>query len=112
MNGYNSNFKIDAQGQVKDGVSLGAEAAGTLQSRFVVYKDPYFPQNKILVGYKGNTFLETGYIYAPYIPLILTPVIYAQEDFTPRKGIMTRYGKKMIRSDFYGTVTVLDMQYI
>jgi hypothetical protein len=65
-----------------------------------------------LIGLKGSTFLESGYIYAPYVPLILTPVIYDTEHFTPRKGIMTRYGKKMVRTDFYATVTVLDMGLI
>lgn len=106
---YRPSYKLDADGQVQDNMSVGAEAVGTLNNRYTVYKDPYFPSNKLLIGLKGNTFLESGYIYAPYVPLILTPVIYAQEDFTPRKGVMTRYGKKMVRSDFYGTVTVLDM---
>lgn len=112
MVAYKPQYKIDSDGQVRDGMTVGAEPAGQLNSRYTVYKDPYFPANKILIGLKGNTFLESGYIYAPYIPLILTPVIYAQEDFTPRKGIMTRYGKKMVRSDFYATVTVLDMGII
>jgi len=109
---YRANYKIDADGQTKEGMTVGAEATGTLNNRYVVYKDPYFPTNKILIGLKGNTFLETGYIYAPYVPLILTPVIYAQEDFTPRKGVMTRYGKKMVRADFYATITILDMGII
>ena len=91
---------------------IGAEKVGTLSNRFTVYKDPYFPRNKILVGYKGGSYLETGYVYAPYVPLIVTPTIFAPEDFTPRKGVMTRYGKKMVRSDFYGTVTCLDMSII
>jgi len=109
---YKPSYKVDSDGQVKDSMSIGAEAIGTLNNRYVVYKDPYFPSNKILIGLKGNTFLESGYIYAPYVPLILTPVIYAQEDFTPRKGVMTRYGKKMVRSDFYATITILDMSLI
>jgi hypothetical protein len=109
---YKPSYKVDSDGQVKDSMTIGAEAIGTLNNRYVVYKDPYFPSNKILIGLKGNTFLESGYIYAPYVPLILTPVIYAQEDFTPRKGVMTRYGKKMVRADFYATVTVLDMSLI
>lgn len=109
---YKPAYKVDSDGQVKESLTIGAEAIGTLNNRYVVYKDPYFPQNKILLGLKGNTFLESGYIYAPYVPLILTPVIYAQEDFTPRKGVMTRYGKKMVRADFYATVTVLDMNLI
>jgi hypothetical protein len=92
--------------------TVGTEKVGTLNNRFTIYKDPYFPRNKILVGYKGGSFLETGYVYAPYVPLIVTPTIYAQEDFTPRKGVMTRYAKKLVRSDFYGTVTVLDLNVI
>lgn len=89
--------------------SLGMEKAGSLANRFTVYVDPYFPRNKILLGYKGSRFLETGYVYAPYVPLIVTPTIFAPEDFTPRKAVMTRYAKKMVRSDMYGTVTILDM---
>jgi hypothetical protein len=109
---YKSAYKVDSDGQVKDTITVGAEAVGTLNNRYVVYIDPYFPANKILIGLKGSTFLESGYIYAPYVPLILTPVIYAPDDFSPRKGIMTRYGKKMVRRDFYATVTVLDMNVI
>jgi len=105
-------ISIDAQGQVSNPFTLGAEPVGTLNNRFTVYKDPYFPQNKVLVGYKGKNYLETGYVYAPYVPLIVTPTIFAPEDFTPRKGVMTRYGKKMVRSDFYGTVTVMDLNVI
>ena len=109
---YRANYKIDSDGQVRDNMSIGAEAVGTVNGRYSVFVDPYFPVNKILIGLKGSTFLESGYIYAPYVPLILTPVIYGQEDFTPRKGIMTRYGKKMVRADFYATVTCLDMAII
>jgi len=92
--------------------SVGTEKIGTLNNRFTIYKDPYFPRNKILLGYKGSSFLETGFVYAPYVPLIVTPTIYAPEDFTPRKGVMTRYAKKMVRSDFFGTVTCMDMNVI
>jgi len=109
---YKPSIKIDGQGQVGSEFSLGAAAIGSLSNRFTVYKDPYFPRNKILVGYKGGSYLETGYVYAPYVPLIVTPTIFAPEDFTPRKGVMTRYGKKMVRADFYGTVTCLDMDVI
>ncbi len=109
---YKPSLKIDGQGQVSGQFSLGAASIGSLSNRFTVYKDPYFPRNKILVGYKGGSYLETGYVYAPYVPLIVTPTIFAPEDFTPRKGVMTRYGKKMVRADFYGTVTCLDMDII
>ena len=109
---YKPSIKIDGQGQASAPFSIGAEAIGSLSNRFTVYKDPYFPRNKILVGYKGGSYLESGYVYAPYVPLIVTPTIFAPEDFTPRKGVMTRYGKKMVRADFYGTVTCLDMDII
>jgi hypothetical protein len=109
---YKPRYTLDGEGQVGAPFTIGAEAIGTLSNRFTVYKDPYFVRNKILVGYKGGSYLETGYVYAPYVPLIVTPTIFAPEDFTPRKGVMTRYGKKMVRSDFYGTVTVLDMNII
>jgi len=109
---YKPNISIDGQGQVGNPFTMGATPVGTISNRFTVYKDPYFPRNKILIGFKGGSYLETGYVYAPYVPLIVTPTIFAPEDFTPRKGVMTRYGKKMIRSDFYGTVTCLDMTTI
>ncbi len=109
---YKPSLSIDGDGQVGSPMTIGAEAVGTLSSRFTVYKDPYFPRNKILVGFKGSSYLETGFVYAPYVPLIVTPTIFQPEDFTPRKGVMTRYGKKMVRGDFYGTVTCLDMDII
>lgn len=112
LGSWKSNFKIDSDGQISGEMTIGNEPAGTLNNKYKVYKDPYFPSNRILIGLKGSSFLESGYIYAPYIPLILTPVVYGQEDFTPRRGIMTRYAKKMVRSDFFGSVTVLDMQVI
>jgi hypothetical protein len=109
---YRPSYTLDGQGQVSAPMSIGAEKVGTLSGRFTVYKDPYFPRNKVLVGYKGGSYLETGYVYAPYVPLIVTPTIFNPDDFTPRKGVMTRYGKKMVRADFYGTVTVLDLNII
>ena len=109
---YRPSYSLDGDGQVGSPMTIGADKVGTLSNRFTVYKDPYFPRNKILVGYKGGSYLETGYVYAPYVPLIVTPTIFQPEDFTPRKGVMTRYGKKMVRSDFYGTVTVLDLNVI
>jgi len=109
---YKPVYSLDGDGQVGNPMTIGAEKVGNLSNRFTVYKDPYFPRNKILIGYKGGSYLETGYVYAPYVPLIVTPTIFAPEDFTPRKGVMTRYGKKMVRSDFYGTVTVMDLHII
>ena len=109
---YRPAYSLDGEGQVAQPMSIGADKVGTLSNRFTVYKDPYFPRNKVLVGYKGGSYLESGYVYAPYVPLIVTPTIFAPEDFTPRKGVMTRYGKKMVRSDFFGTVTCMDMNVI
>jgi hypothetical protein len=109
---YRPSYSLDGDGQVGAPFTMGADKVGTLSNRFTVYKDPYFPRNKILVGYKGGSYLETGFVYAPYVPLIVTPTIFQPEDFTPRKGVMTRYGKKMVRADFYGTVTCLDMNII
>lgn len=106
---YKPKYTLDGEGQVSSPFTIGAAPVGTLSNRFTVYKDPYFPRNKVLVGFKGGSYLETGYVYAPYVPLIVTPTIFAPEDFSPRKGVMTRYGKKMVRSDFYGTISILDM---
>jgi len=86
--------------------NLGVEKIGNLGNRYTIFKDPYLPAEIVLIGHKGNTFLEAGYIYAPYIPLQLTQTIYDPNDFTPRKGIMTRYAKKMVNNRFYGVIVV------
>lgn len=101
----------DAGDTMQTTMGIGTEKVGTLTQRYTVYKDPYFPRNKVLVGYKGSSFLETGFVYAPYVPLIVTPVIYKYDDLTPVKGVMTRYAKQLVRSDFYGTVTIMDMVF-
>jgi len=106
---YKPNFSIDAAGQISNPMQFGVDPVGQISNRFVVYKDPYFVPNQILVGFKGSNWLETGYVYAPYVPLIVTPTLFDPEDFTPRKGVMTRYGKKMVRADFYGRVQVMDL---
>ncbi len=92
--------------------SLGIEKVGTLVNRFTVYKDPYFPVNKILLGYKGSGALDAGFVYAPYVPLIVTPTIFEPNDFTPRKGVMQRSALAMVRADYYGTVTVSDLGFL
>jgi hypothetical protein len=92
--------------------SMGIEKVGTLSNRFTVYKDPYFPANKILVGYKGAGFLDAGFVYAPYVPLVFTPTIFEPNDFTPRKGAMTRYASQMVRPEFYGVITVSDLSIV
>lgn len=86
--------------------NLGIENIGNLQSRYTVYKDPFLPADVCLIGRKGTSWLDTGYVYAPYIPFQLTPVINDPDDFTPRKGIMTRYAKKVVNNKFYGRVYV------
>jgi len=90
--------------------AAGVTQVGTLGSRYTVYKNPYMTENTILVGYKGDNFLEAGAVYAPYVPLIMTPTVYDPTNFTPRRGIMTRYAKEMTRSEFYGVIYVEGME--
>lgn len=100
-------FHVDGSAQPEsEKYNLGVEKIGNLGSRYVVYKDPYLPAPIVLIGHKGSTFLEAGFIYAPYIPLQLTQTIYDPNDFTPRKGIMTRYAKKMVNNRFYGVIYI------
>jgi hypothetical protein len=98
-------FASDGDGE-KSEFGFGIQKIGSLNSRYKVYKNPYLTGNSILMGYKGSQFLETGAVYAPYIPLIMTPLVYDPDTFTPRKGLMTRYAKKMVRPEFYGRVFV------
>jgi len=86
--------------------AMGVQKVGAINNRYQVYKNPYMTENTILLGYRGSQFLETGAVYAPYIPLIMTPLVYDPTNFTPRKGVMTRYAKKMVRPEFYGKVFV------
>ena len=102
---------FDATDTMQTTIGIGTEKIGSLSQRYTVYKDPYFPRNKMLIGYKGSSFLETGFVYAPYVPLIVTPVIYKYDDLTPTKGVMTRYAKQLVRSDFYGSLTLMDMNF-
>jgi hypothetical protein len=90
----------------EDRGTVGAVKVGSMSKKWDVYVDPYFPRNLVLVGRKGGSFLESGYVYAPYVPLQVTPTIFGTEDFVPRKGVMTRYAKKMVRPDMYGLVVV------
>jgi hypothetical protein len=92
--------------------AFGVQKIGSLNSRYKVYKNPYMTENVILMGYRGSAFLECGAVYAPYVPLIMTPLVYDPNTFTPRKGIMTRYALKMVRPEFYGRVIVADTQVI
>jgi hypothetical protein len=106
-------FAADSDGDVTKGsYAFGVQKIGALNSRYKVYKNPYMLENTILMGFRGNQFLESGAVYAPYVPLIMTPLVYDPETFVPRKGIMTRYAKKMVRSEFYGKVLVADLNVV
>ena len=92
--------------------AMGVSKVGNFASRFQVYKNPYMQENLILMGFRGNNFLETGAVYSPYIPLIQTPLVYDPINFTPRRGVMTRYAKKMVRPEFYGIIYVSDTNLV
>jgi hypothetical protein len=102
---FTSGFRASVTADADRG-DIGAVRVGSLSKKFDVMVDPYFPRNVLLVGRKGNSFLESGFVYAPYVPLQVTPTIFGQEDFVPRKGVMTRYAKQMVRPDMYGLVIV------
>ena len=101
--GFAANSDGDA---AKMNYAFGVQKAGTMNARYNVYKNPYMTENTILLGYRGNQFLEAGAVFAPYIPLIMTPLVYDPDTFTPRKGLLTRYAKKVVRPEFYGKIFV------
>jgi hypothetical protein len=105
---FTSGFRAKVASD-EDRGSWGAENVGSISRKMDIYVDPYFMRNVLLVGRKGSSFLESGYVYAPYVPLQVTPTIFGIEDFVPRKGVMTRYAKKMVRPDMYGLVIVQDL---
>ena len=92
--------------------AMGVQAVGSINNRYTVYKNPYMLDNSILIGFRGSNFLETGAVYAPYVPMIMTPLVYDPKNFTPRKGVMTRYAKKMVRPEFYGKVIIADIDTV
>jgi hypothetical protein len=104
-------YAADTDGS-KEEFAMGSHKAGQLNSRYKVYVNPYMNENTILLAYKGSQFLETGAVFAPYIPLIMTPLLYDPETFTPRKGLMTRYAKKMLRAEFFGKIAVANIDSI
>jgi hypothetical protein len=104
-------FAADGDGEKME-FNFGIQKVGSLNSRYKVYKNPYMTENVILMGYKGAQFLECGAVFAPYVPLIMTPLLYDPSTFTPRKGLMTRYAKKMIRPDYYGVIYVAGLNTI
>jgi hypothetical protein len=99
-------FHVSNAAPEQDKFNMGIERVGSLQGRYQVYRDPYFPADTILMGHKGTSLLDTGYIYAPYVPMQLTPTMYNPFTFAPVKGIMTRYAKKMVNNKFYGVIKV------
>lgn len=92
--------------------AMGVQQIGTINGKINIYKNPYMLQNTILVGYRGSSFLETGAVFAPYVPLIMTPLIYDPDTFQPRKGVMTRYAKQMVRAQFYGLIRIGGMNTV
>jgi hypothetical protein len=102
---FTAGFRASVTADDETG-SVGAVKTGSLSKKFDVIVDPYFLRNVVLVGRRGSSFLESGYVYAPYVPLQTTPTIFGPEDFVPRKGVMTRYAKKMVRPDMYGLVII------
>tara|TARA_R110000796_G_scaffold82592_1_gene180977 strand:- start:16074 stop:17741 length:1668 start_codon:yes stop_codon:yes gene_type:complete len=108
--GYAADTDGGAMGT--QGFAMGVQKVGSLNSRFTVYKNPYMQRNVILMGFRGTQFLETGAVYAPYIPLIMTPLVYDPTNFTPRKGVMTRYAKKIVRPEFYGKINIKGLNRI
>lgn len=102
------SFAVDTEGS-SDQFAAGVEKIGNFANRYKVYKNPYWNSNDMIIGFRGNQFLETGAVYAPYIPLIMTPMVYDPTNFTPRKGVMTRYAKKVVRKDFFAKLTVNDL---
>ena len=102
--GFRASVAVDDEGG-----SWGAQNVGSLSKKMDVYVDPYFPRGLVLVGRKGNSFLESGYVYAPYVPLQVTPTIFNPDTFAPTKAVMTRYAKQMVRSDMYGLVICRDL---
>tara|TARA_R110002126_G_scaffold34665_2_gene107079 strand:- start:8408 stop:10213 length:1806 start_codon:yes stop_codon:yes gene_type:complete len=103
-------FHVSNANPEQDQYNMGIEKIGSLGGRYTVYRDPYAPANSILIGHKGKSLLDTGYIYAPYVPLQLTPTLQNPFNFAPTKGIMTRYAKKMVNNRFYGNIRVDGVQ--
>jgi hypothetical protein len=102
-NGFRASVEVDDNGDA------GVYKSGNVNKKWDIYVDPYFPPQVMLIGRVGKQFLESGYVYAPYVPIQFTPTIYGPEDFVPRKGASTRYGKKMVRPDMYGLIQIKDI---
>jgi hypothetical protein len=106
-------FAASSDGDVtKANYAFGIQKSGQMNNRYTVYKNPYMTENLMLMGYRGSQFLETGAVFAPYVPLIMTPLVYDPDTFTPRKGLLTRYAKKMIRPEFFGRIFINDLNVL
>jgi hypothetical protein len=106
-------FAASSDGDVtKANYAFGIQKAGQMNNRYTIYKNPYMTENLMLMGYRGSQFLETGAVFAPYVPLIMTPLVYDPDTFTPRKGLLTRYAKKMIRPEFFGRIFINDLNVL
>jgi hypothetical protein len=103
-------FHVSNAHPEQDQYNMGIEKIGTLAGRYQVFRDPYLPAGKIIIGHKGKSLLDAGYIYAPYVPLQLTPTMYNPFNMTPIKGIMTRYAKKMVNNRYFGVINVSGLQ--
>ena len=99
-------FHVSNAHPEQDQYNMGIEKIGSLAGRYQVYRDPYFPAGKVLIGHKGKSLLDAGYVYAPYVPLQLTPTMFNPFNMTPIKGIMTRYAKKMVNNRYFGVIDV------
>ena len=105
--GFAANSDGDA---AKMNYAFGVQKVGQLNGRYQVYKNPYMTENQVLLGYRGTQFLEAGAVFAPYVPLIMTPMVYDPTTFTPRKGLLTRYAKKMLRPEYYGVIKIAGLE--
>ena len=99
-------FHVSDASAESDQYNMGIERVGSLSGRYQVYRDPYSPHWSMIIGHKGKSLLDTGYIYAPYVPLQLTPTMYSPFNFAPIKGIITRYAKKVVNNRYFGHVRV------
>jgi len=104
-------FHVTDASAESDQYNMGIEKIGSLQGRYQVIVDPYSPHWSLIMGHHGTSLLDTGYIYAPYVPMALTPTMYNPFNFAPVKGICTRYAKKLVNNKYYGAIQVDGLVY-
>lgn len=104
-------FHVTDASAESDQYNMGIEKIGSLQGRYKVIVDPYAPHWSLIMGHHGTSLLDTGYIYAPYVPMALTPTMYNPFNFAPVKGICTRYAKKLVNNKYYGAIRVDGLVY-